>query len=194
MCNTFIVAFGFLFSVQGIYLPGKPEDKLKAMLPSIMKTTEERPQMQASSIGGIDSLPDFPDFQKIPNAPKPAETRLLDGDLPALNAGDSHNDQTNLEDQLQVFYENLEPQIPPSELSNANPPSGGFEISSQGMLPRIGNAQISESSGGNAKKNPSLLLPASLPTIKIVPAILEGGVEDFLEETETQPIQGCTEG
>eukprot|EP00093_Oithona_nana_P011871 11871.XXX_86502_84293_1 [CDS] Oithona nana genome sequencing. len=62
------------------------------------------------------------------------------------------------------------------------------------MLPRIGNAQISESSGGNAKKNPSLLLPASLPTIKIVPAILEGGVEDFLEETETQPIQGCTEG
>ena len=122
------------------------------------------------------------------------QTRLLDGDLPALNAGDSHNDQTNLEDQLQVFYENLEPQILPSELSNANPPSGGFEISSRGMLPRIGNAQISESSGGNAKKNPSLLLPASLPTIKIVPAILEGGVEDFLEETETQPIQGCTEG
>ena len=111
--------------------------------------------------------------------------------MPVLNAGDSHNDVTNLEDQLQVFYQNLEPQIPEIP-QNSNPP--GFEISSQEMLPRIGNAQISESSGGNAKKNPSLLLPASLPTIKIVPAILEGGVEDFLEETETQPIQGCTEG
>ena len=119
------------------------------------------------------------------------QTQLLDGDMPVLNAGDSHNDVTNLEDQLQVFYQNLEPQIPEIP-QNSNPP--GFEISSQEMLPRIGNAQISES--GNAKKNP-LLLPAaasvSLPTIKIVPAILEGGVEDFLEEAKEE-IQGCTEG
>ena len=108
--------------------------------------------------------------------------------MPVLNAGDSHNDVTNLEDQLQVFYQNLEPQIPEIP-QNSNPPE--FEISSQEMLPRIGNAQISESSG-NAKKNP-LLLPASLPKIQIVPAILEGGVEDFLEEAKEE-IQGCTEG
>ena len=119
------------------------------------------------------------------------QTQLWDGDMPVLNAGDSHNDVTNLEDQLQVFYQNLEPQIPEIP-QNSNPPE--FEISSQEMLPRIGNAQISESSG-NAKKNP-LLLPASaasLPKIQIVPAILEGGVEDFLEEAKEE-IQGCTEG
>ena len=119
------------------------------------------------------------------------QTQLLDGDMPVLNAGDSHNDVTNLEDQLQVFYQNLEPQIPEIP-QNSNPPE--FEISSQEMLPRIGNAQISESSG-NAKKNP-LLLPASaasLPKIQIVPAILEGGVEDFLQEAKEE-IQGCTEG
>ena len=103
--------------------------------------------------------------------------------MPVLNAGDSHNDVTNLEDQLQVFYQNLEPQIPEIP-QNSNPP--GFEISSQEMLPRIGNAQISES--GNAKKNPLLL-----PAVAILPAILEGGVEDFLEEAKEE-IQGCTEG
>ena len=53
--------------------------------------------------------------------------------MPVLNAGDSHNDVTNLEDQLQVFYQNLEPQIPEIP-QNSNPPE--FEISSQEMLPR----------------------------------------------------------
>ena len=82
MCNTFIVAFGFLFSVQGIYLPGKPIDKLKSKLPSIM-TIQDSPQMQASEylqppemplIGGPESLPDF---LKFPRAPKPAEVFYL---------------------------------------------------------------------------------------------------------------------
>ena len=82
MCNTFIVAFGFLFSVQGIYLPGKPIDKLKSKLPSIM-TIQDSPQMQASEylqppemplIGGPESLPDF---LKFPRAPKPAEVILF---------------------------------------------------------------------------------------------------------------------